>query len=198
MLLGAAMSEIPESRSVLVDEQTLTERQRSVLERIDRRMPIKVIAQELGVSETRINQHIRILKDIYQVASLNELVAAYRHGNAESERETQGLSESAYIKNQIPWIAVGGDDGSGDDPGEIVISDVLTTSGALPWESATEPKVVPGVLDGENAALLRLASIIGITFGILAAVVLIVTATVTLSEALDGVAYIPMDQDDTG
>src|SRR3546814_12649366 len=95
MLLGAAMSEIPESRTVLVDEQTLTERQRSVLERIDRRMPIKVIAQELGVSETRINQHIRILKDIYQVESLNELVEVYRQGRAEGESQPQDLSESA-------------------------------------------------------------------------------------------------------
>jgi len=36
----------------------LTERQAAVMERVDRRVPIKVIAQELGVSETRINQHI--------------------------------------------------------------------------------------------------------------------------------------------
>ncbi|MEO9462231.1 MAG: hypothetical protein ABJ242_05790 [Marinomonas sp.] len=56
----------------------LTERQRSVMERIDRRVPIKVIAQEMGVSETRINQHIRALKDIYDAGSLNELVAIYR------------------------------------------------------------------------------------------------------------------------
>ena len=52
----------------------LTERQQAVMERIDRRMPIKVIAQELGVSETRINQHIRALKDIFEAESLGELV----------------------------------------------------------------------------------------------------------------------------
>lgn len=40
----------------------LTDRQRAVMERIDRRVPIKDIALELGVSETRINQHIRALK----------------------------------------------------------------------------------------------------------------------------------------
>ena len=34
------------------DAPELTERQRDVIERIDRRVPIKVIAQELGVSET--------------------------------------------------------------------------------------------------------------------------------------------------
>ena len=52
----------------------LTDRQRAVMERIDRRVPIKVIAQELGVSETRINQHIRALKDFYEAGSLGDLV----------------------------------------------------------------------------------------------------------------------------
>ncbi|MFN4131282.1 MAG: LuxR C-terminal-related transcriptional regulator, partial [Paracoccaceae bacterium] len=56
----------------------LTKRQRAVMERIDNRIPIKIIALELGVSETRINQHIRALKDIYGAASLSELVAKYR------------------------------------------------------------------------------------------------------------------------
>ena len=50
----------------------LTERQAAVMERVDRRVPIKVIAQELGVSETRINQHIRALKDIYSADSLRD------------------------------------------------------------------------------------------------------------------------------
>jgi DNA-binding NarL/FixJ family response regulator len=39
----------------------LTDRQQAVMQRIDRRVPIKVTALELGVSETRINQHIRAL-----------------------------------------------------------------------------------------------------------------------------------------
>ena len=52
----------------------LTDRQRAVMQRIDRRVPIKVIAQDLGVSETRINQHIRALKDVYNAGSLGELV----------------------------------------------------------------------------------------------------------------------------
>lgn len=192
------MSEIPESRTVLVDEQTLTERQRSVLERIDRRMPIKVIAQELGVSETRINQHIRILKDIYSVASLNELVEAYRQGRTESGSEPQDLSESAYRKNQVPWIANDGENRPRVDPGEILISDVLPLRGALPWEIEIEPKVGPGVLDGDNAILFRLAAIVGIAVGIAAMVILMITLATTLSEVVDGVAQISVDQKGAG
>src|SRR3546814_14162834 len=84
-----------ESKAVLVDEQSLTERQRSVMKRIDRRVPIKLIAQELGVSETRINQHIRILKDIYQVASLNDLVEVYRQSKPPGDGELHGFSAGA-------------------------------------------------------------------------------------------------------
>ena len=56
----------------------LTERQKAVMERIDRRVPIKMIARDLDLSETRINQHIRALKNVYEVGSLGDLVDAYR------------------------------------------------------------------------------------------------------------------------
>ena len=65
----------------------LTDRQRAVMERIDRRVPIKVIAQELGVSETRINQHIRALKDIlpketrWVDAALREKISSEREAD---------------------------------------------------------------------------------------------------------------------
>lgn len=61
-----------------IGSRPLTQRQRFVMERIDRRVPIKVIAQDLGVSETRINQHIRVLKDIYEADNLGDLVEFYR------------------------------------------------------------------------------------------------------------------------
>lgn len=67
-----------EARMTAAATRLLTERQQAVMELIDRRVPIKVIAQDLGVSETRINQHIRALKDIYRAESLNELVEIHR------------------------------------------------------------------------------------------------------------------------
>jgi presenilin-like A22 family membrane protease len=50
------------------------------------------------------------------------------------------------------------------------------------------------VLDGEHAVLFRLAAILGIAFGVLAAVVLTVTAAMTISEALEGRATVPVDE----
>lgn len=192
----------------------LTDRQQAVMERIDRRVPIKVIAQELGVSETRINQHIRALKDFYAAGSLGELVENYRatlpspRGDAEPgdfpEREplmvpadTDSLkvfSEAAYTKKQI--IEAGGfaDPSLRDDPGQLVMSDAMPLLDQAPWLRPGEPRVVPGVLDGEHAVLFRLGAIVGIASGILAAVVLTVTAAVSLSKATEGKAVISVDQ----
>lgn len=184
----------------------LTERQRSVMTRIDRRMPIKVIAQELGVSETRVNQHIRALKDIYGAESLGELVVRFRASEPEADADaaphaeergggrSEGLSEAVYSKKQVPSEEVAGNDGFRGDLGELVMSDVLPFVEQAPWLRSGEPRVVPGVLDGEHAVLFRLVAIVGIAFGILAAVVLSVTAAVALSEAMDGRARVPVDQ----
>jgi len=190
----------------------LTERQQAVMERIDRRVPIKVIAQDLGVSETRINQHIRALKDIYEAGSLGDLVELYRASrpsnlasegaqSAEFSEEKQlaadspkPFSEVAYSNSQVAVEGLESNNGLRVDQGELVMSDVLPLIEQAPWLRPGEPKVVPGVLDGEHAVLFRLAAIIAIAFGFLAAVVLMVTAAMTISEALDGRAEIPVDE----
>ncbi|NVE95863.1 hypothetical protein HUO12_13225 [Altererythrobacter sp. JGD-16] len=164
------------------------------MERIDRRVPIKVIANELGVSETRINQHIRALKDIFEAGSLNELVEKYRA--CQRARgilpETTPLRKPEYSKKQLPEEA--GlvdhrlrDSASDQSAGSYAPVMPLMASGA----DQLEPKIVPGVLDGEHAVIFRLAAIVGIAFGILAAVVLSVTAALALSEAMEGVAAVP-------
>lgn len=194
----------------------LTDRQQAVMERIDRRVPIKVIAQELGVSETRINQHIRALKDIYDAASLGELVENYRAtitpdpqpesapkvvasevvealGDNTDTDSLKSLSEAAYMKKQIPQHAALVEQSGRGDPGRLVMSDAMPLIDQAPWLRPGEPRVVPGVLDGEHAVLFRLGAIVGIASGILAAVVLTVVAAVTLSQATEGKATVSVD-----
>ena len=181
----------------------LTERQRAVMERIDRRVPIKVIAQELGVSETRINQHIRALKDIYKAESLNELVEDYRAtkpkpAEPEADPMVKGLRDSSYSKSQVSSAGISDNNGVRVDQGELVMRDATALIEQAPWlmpGELGEPKVVPGVLDGEHAILFRLAAIVVIGFGFLGALVLTLTAAVTISEALDGRAEVPVEQD---
>ncbi len=200
--------------------RSLTARQRAVMERIDRRIPIKVIALELGVSETRINQHIRALKDIYGAASLFELVDNYRlaegltgddHDAAKqtddgslSQEHIAGeplgealcapLSEPAYNKKQITGTYSNLDEWSQDNAARLVVGDVMPLAEHASWLSPGEPRVVPGLLEGEHAVPLRILAMILIAAGILAAVVLTVTAAMALSNALDGKADLPMDQ----
>lgn len=181
----------------------LTERQRAVIERIDRRVPIKVIAQELSVSETRINQHIRALKDIFKAESLNELVEEYRATKPrpaipDADPLGKGLSDSSYSKSQVPSGGISDKTAPRVDRGELVMRDATALIEQAPWlrpGELGEPKVVPGVLDGEHAILFRLVAIVGIGFGFLGALVLTLTAAVTISEALDGRAEVPVDQD---
>lgn len=190
----------------------LTERQRAVMERIDRRVPIKVIAQDLGVSETRINQHIRALKDIYEAGSLGDLVERYRAtlpppgandqslegGNLDenqiSASSQKGFSEAAYSNSQVGEGDPGVANRDRVDNGELIMGDVTPLLEQAPWLRPGEPKVVPGMLDGEHAVLFRLAAIVMIAFGFLAAVVLMVTAAITISEALEGRATVPVDE----
>ena len=186
----------------------LTDRQRAVIERIDRRVPIKVIASELGVSETRVNQHIRALKDIYEAASLGDLVENYRAakaaetgagrsdedlGNVPDEGSLGPFSEAAYTKSQVNLAADPADFGGRDDPGRLVLSDAMPLTEQAPWLRPVEPRVVPGVLDGEHAVLLRLGAIVGIAAGVLASVVLVITAAMTLSAATEGKAYLSVE-----
>lgn len=191
------------------ESRPLTERQAAVMERIDRRVPIKVIAQEMGVSETRINQHIRALKNIYDVTNLGDLVEEYRADlaigneasssektaeNQEPQTSSKALSEDTYSFPQVSDPVFGFDNDGRDSAATVEMSDVLPLIERAPWLRPGEPKVVPGLLDGEHAVMFRLAAIIGIAVGFLAAVVLTVTAAMSISEALDGRADIPVDQ----
>jgi DNA-binding CsgD family transcriptional regulator len=190
--------------------RALTARQRAVMERIDRRIPIKVIALELGVSETRINQHIRALKDIYGAASLFELVDNYRLaegllgedgiGDSVLDEElypalpANPFSKSAYNKKQIIETYPTLDEWPQDEPGTLVIGDVMPLAEQAPWLSPGELRVVPGLLEGEYAVPMRILAMVFIALAILAAVVLTVTAAVALSNVMDGKADVPMDQ----
>lgn len=168
-------------------DRELTERQRAVLDGIARRLPLKAVAADLGISESRVNQHVKGLKDIYGVHNLSDLVDAWRSGGGETAAGDEGdpCRNPAWRIPQIGESAAGGDQQHRVGPGEFVLSDASLYAIEAPW-MRSEPRVVPGVLDGPNAVLLRFAVIIGLAFGILAAIVLVVTASLSLSEAFEG------------
>ena len=159
-----------------------TRRQREVLELIDRRMPIKRIAFELDISESRVNQHIRALKDAYEVEGLDALVAAYRTENPGDTpyRNTASSFREVSDTGRMPQ------EGDRVAPGEFVLADVAPLAIEVPWNAKREPRVVPGVLDGDHAVLYRLAVIVGLALAFIVLVVLVVTAALSVGEASGG------------
>lgn len=166
----------------------LTDRQQEVLRRIDQRVPIKVIAHDLGVSEARISQHIRALKDRFEVDSLPDLVRCYRACEGYEPLDETPYNKPLYNNSKLHDAPVLPDDGDRVDPGEIVFSDAHHVLIDVPWSGTREPVVVPAALDGPNAVLYRLAVMIGIAFGVIALVILVVTASLSLSTMMDGSA----------
>jgi DNA-binding CsgD family transcriptional regulator len=177
----------------------LTPRQRAVIERIERRVPIKTIASELGISPTRVNQHVRAIKDHYGVNSLGELVDNFRAADDQAgEREDVGDEEDiapfpkdAFTNQQVSPAAEGRETALRNDSAEFAFSDALSISIEAPWERETEPVVVPGVLDGRNFVTARLLAMVGGAVGIMSLLVLVLTSFLSLGEMLEGRAHVP-------
>lgn len=175
---------------------SITERQLQVLKLLDRRVPIKVIAGELGISQTRVNQHIAALKRSFEANDLAELVSAYRdrYGNASPSPLTNPACTKSHLSDR---------DGGGDwerrvADGDLVLADAASFPWEAPWAGAREPVVVPGVLNGRHAVVRRLGAMLGMAVGMLAAVVLVIMAAVTVGNLFDGVAEIPEEHLNAG
>lgn len=177
----------------------LTARQRAVIERIERRVPIKTIAGELGISPTRVNQHVRALKDLYGVNSLGELVENFRERSelpSDVERCEQGersapFTKDALTKDQFPSGPVSGEAASRDDSAAIAFSDALSISVEAPWERQVEQAVVPGMLDGHNFVTARLLAMVVGAVGMVSLLVLVLTSLMSLGKMLEGRWYVP-------
>ena len=157
--------------------RSLTERQLAVMERIDRRVPIKVIAQDLGVSETRINQHIRALKDFYGAESLNELVENHRISQGRNPNDGVDLSDAGISIDPEP------------NRNSFLRGLMRADSGALggtdaETESELEPAVVPRIFDGPNGTIMRLFAIVGLAIGIVGIFFLVALVSIKLGDAL--------------
>ena len=79
-----------------------------------------------------------------------------------------------------------------DDPGSIRLSDAHVVARDAPWAHDIEPVVVVGALDGKHAVLYRSVVMVALAFGIIAGVVLVVSAALSLSEVLDGKASVTL------
>lgn len=159
----------------------LTAKQQEVLERLARHQAIKTIADEMGVSETRVNQHIRAIKDRLGANDKEELVAIWiaAHGGSP-------LRKTVYRKKQLPDPDALPDEGAKADAAMLRFKDAGTFPLAAPWEVGGYHRVGPGHLDGPGATRRRVGYIILVAIGLPVAVVLTLSAMLALTEMLRG------------
>lgn len=164
----------------------LTVRQLDVLERISLRQSIKLIAFDLGISESAVNQHIKALKSNHSATNLAELSEVYR-----SISESCGPStyrKTASRKKHLPESAITLDlHHQVDSPPVIAFHEPLSYEIRPPWEKMLERDVGPGVLNGVNATWVRGAAIVLIAVGLLATIMIGLGVAQGVTTALESV-----------
>ncbi|WP_279351916.1 response regulator transcription factor [Erythrobacter litoralis] len=125
----------------------LTKRQREVLELSARRRSAKLIADELGISEGRVNQHIANIK---QRLGVNDLAGLHDW----HERLVETCRKPAGQKLEVPNTPDVGKESGGAFPDQVSVSDAMPMRHSAPWESDTF-RVGPGALDDRDETLRR-------------------------------------------
>lgn len=158
------------------DFASLTDKQAAVLDLLANGRTSKEIASALDLSESAVNRRIELLRTRFSGITRLELARRYRDwAMAKLPSETApaaGVETDRQSLRLAPAPEPGQNpvEDSHDDP--LRFGDSLEISIDPPWTAVKLPKVVPGVLDGENAALTRGAAIAIILFGIVASLVL--------------------------
>lgn len=157
----------------------LSDRQGQILEAIARRRTIKQISFDLGISPSRVNQHVRTLKDHLGVENLTELADLW---NAHTDEGP--YSKDTWTKKQLPETGEPGHDRSTAGAAMLHFRDAGAVSLTAPWEEEKFNRVGPGLLDGPGATAKRMVFILLVAIGLPIAVVLTLSAMIALSEML--------------
>lgn len=162
----------------------LTEKQRDVLALLADGRTSKEMARDLRISVSAVNQRIETLRHRMGGISRAELGRLYRAslslGQAEPCKTITG--DSLHLPQQT-WKS---DSLSPDDlPGRLHFADSMSFQVEVPWVARPGPEVVPRVLDGKNAGLIRAAAIAAIVVGIFVAMTLALAVAQGLTEMTD-------------
>ncbi|WP_448140360.1 response regulator transcription factor [Sphingopyxis fribergensis] len=175
----------------------LTAKQKAVLELLANHRTSKEIAHALGVSETSVNRRIEGLKQRLGGITRQELARRYAlwidaNGAAAAAHSAQTPASLASGRvNSAPQILPLAENPSDADnrqrDGELAATtfeDPVAMSIEAPWKEWREPRIVPRVLDGDNATLTRGAAIALLLAAIVASLVLGLAAAQALADAV--------------
>ena len=173
-------------------KRDLTSKDMQVLAMISERLTVKEMAARQGVSISAINKRIRTLKEVFEVNTHRELHEAY------AEMAEKGgfdvCTESTCTKNALPEFSEPTDRSAQDEKASVAaLQDSITMRIDTPWAVHEEPRIVPRMLDGPNAGLLRSVAIMAITLLILAGILVSLGVAQGITEALRGTEIGPRE-----
>lgn len=176
-----------DSKSKPDEFELLTEKQAAVLGLLARSLTSKEIAAKLGASESAVNRHIEILRSRFGGITRAQLAQRYRE-RPRDFRQIPGAPACVEATKQIIDLAgtPPGPEGEPQDDREagLAFRDSLEMTLDAPWTRPEEQRIVPRVLDGDNAALTRGVAIAIILFALIASLVLGLAAAQAITDAL--------------
>jgi len=132
----------------------LTDKQREVLALLGEGRTGKEIANTLGISESAVTQRIEKIRARFDGVTRQELGRIWReHGDPKTTwtcKEFTGKSfELLSAQDELQQSEQDG------EARKVEFADSALFNVKAPWEETLEPRIVPEVLDGENATMFR-------------------------------------------
>lgn len=177
-----------DSKQITGEFKLLTAKRAAVLERLAQGRTSKEIAASLEISESAVNRHIEIMRSRFGGITRLELARRYREATRAISRPDAAAETCVETSKQK--IDLAGTPATDERPArdgaraDLAFRDSLAMKIEAPWVRPEEPRVVPGVLDGENAMLARGTAIAIMLLAIIASLVLGLAAALAITEAL--------------
>lgn len=162
-----------------LDPSKLSDKQAEVLSRLSRRQSYKTIASEMGISLSRVNQHVRVMKDRLGVNDPAGLVELWLSANGE-----QLSTKDACTKSQLPPDAHPRHEEGTADAAVLTFHDAGAMALPAPWDAPEFQRVGPGYLDGPGGSAKRIGFMLLVAMGFPVAVVATLSAMMALTEML--------------
>lgn len=175
------MKQAPDIAALL---RGLTDKQRDVLDLLVLHKTSKQIARDLGISPHTVDQRIATARKNFGVETRNALAAAY--GQARAAAEGADIYESPVY--QSSQVGISGESSNEDGGSNEVATDETRLERLDGLDGKDLPvayyRVVPESFEGRFGYVWRIAAIVGITLGLLSAVLVGFAIYGELSELL--------------
>lgn len=175
----------------------LTAKQKATLDLLANHRTSKEIAHALSLSETSVNRRIEAVRLRLGGITRQELARRYNQWLAAHGAANIATAAKPAENSQSPCVESGVDNlqlvqmpGAGERPDRdsevrtTAFEDPIAMSIEAPWRVYSEPRIVPRVLDGDNARLTRGAAIAVLVLAIVASIVVALAAAKALADAV--------------